>query len=92
MYRTVKTVTTLMTLQGSITYGLQVITKYLSKGTSKILYFSNFESILIYGIIFWGRYSYFDKIFVVQKREIHILNWMKFKDSCRSIFKANGKF
>ncbi|CAH1995764.1 unnamed protein product [Acanthoscelides obtectus] len=57
----------------SIRYGFRVISRYLNNMSMKILYHANFESILKYGIMFWGRNRFIQKNFVVQKRAVRLL-------------------
>ena len=54
------------------------------------MYFATFQSRLKYGIIFWGGSSQLQKVFVVQKRIIRSFKRMKFRESCRSVFKSEG--
>jgi hypothetical protein len=49
-----------------------------------LTYFAYFNSIMSYGIIFWGNSSYAIKIFKLQKR---IITGVKNRDSCRELFK-----
>lgn len=74
----------------SVCYGIRVIGKYMSEKTLKIIYYANFESILKYGIMFWGSNSLTEKIFIVQKRALRILKKMNFNESCRNVFKECG--
>ena len=72
---------------GSICYGIRATSKYMNEKTVKILYFSNFQSVVQYGIIFWGIHSQTQSIFIIQKRLIRIIKKMNYLESCRSIFK-----
>ena len=54
------------------------------------MYFANFESVMKYGIIFWGRNGLIEKVFVAQKRVLRSIKKMKFRDSCRGIFRNEG--
>lgn len=74
----------------SVCYGVRVVAKYMNEKSLKIIYYANFESILKYGIIFWGSNSLIEKIFVVQKRALRILKKMEFNKSCRNVFKSCG--
>ena len=74
----------------SICYGIRVAGKYMNEKTLKILYFANFESVLKYGIIFWGRNSDIQDCFVAQKRVIRVIKKMEFNQSCRNVFKQMG--
>jgi len=45
------------------------------------------NSIMSYGIIFWGNQPYSDKIFKIKKRVIRIITNSRMRDSCRELFK-----
>ena len=74
----------------SICYGIRTVRKYMNESSLKILYFANFESVLKYGILFWGKDSMMQNIFVVQKRLIRIIKNMNYLESCRSVFRKMG--
>lgn len=75
---------------GSICYGVRVVGRYMSEKALRVLYFANFESRLKYGIIFWGRDSKVQNIFVAQKRVIRIIKKMDLGQSCRNTFRSLG--
>ncbi|XP_044748943.1 uncharacterized protein LOC123309760 [Coccinella septempunctata] len=54
----------------SIGYGIRVVSRYMDEKTLKILYHANFESVLRYGIVFWGCSSSIQLLFIIQKRTI----------------------
>lgn len=74
----------------SICYGIRVVGGYMNERALRIMYFSNFESVMRYGIIFWGSSGVVYNVFVVQKRLIRIINGMKYLESCRTVFKSLG--
>lgn len=74
----------------SVCYGIRVVGKYMNEKAKKNLYFANFESILKYGIIFWGRDSNIQNAFVTQKRVVRVISGMGFNQSCRNSFKSMG--
>jgi hypothetical protein len=53
----------------------------------KIVYYSYFHSIIIYGLIFWGNSHYSNIIFRLQKRIIKIIVGIRSRDSCTEYFK-----
>lgn len=71
----------------SIGYGIKVVSKYMNLNTLKILYHANFESVLRYGMLFWGSSLELQRVFVIQKRIIRVINKMNYLESCRGIFK-----
>jgi hypothetical protein len=52
-----------------------------------MVYFSNFHSLLSYGIIFWGNSSHSDTIFKLQKRSIRIILRVGNNVTCRELFR-----
>lgn len=72
-----------------VAYSLRVLKNYLDKSTLMVVYFSNFQSLLRYGIIFWGRSKNIKNIFVTQKRTVRIINNKKSDMSCRGLFKSS---
>lgn len=74
----------------SICYGIRVVGRYMSQKVLKMIYCANFESVMRYGLIFWGRSTMANNIFIIQKRVLRVLKGMGFNDSCRGIFKSFG--
>lgn len=72
---------------GKIGYGISVVTQYVNTNVSRILYFANFESLLRYGIIFWGGSSDIQRVFVVQKRVLRRIKKLGFMCTCRGSFR-----
>ena len=52
----------------------------------KIIYFAHVQSIISYGIIFWGSSPGASKIFRLQKKTLRIIYNMRPRDSCRELF------
>lgn len=75
---------------GKICYGVRVTSSYMNEACLKILYYANFQSVLTYGIIFWGSNSAIEDIFIIQKRILRIIKKMGFRESCRGVFKSCG--
>jgi hypothetical protein len=55
--------------------------------TLRMVYFSNFHSLLSYGIIFWGNSSHSDTFFKLQKRSIRIIMRVGNNVSCWELFR-----
>jgi hypothetical protein len=51
------------------------------------IYYENFQSLLRYGIIFWGGDNESIKIFKFQKRILRLMSSVNNHTSCREIFK-----
>lgn len=66
---------------------MKIITRNVNQDTLKILYYTNFDSVLRYGIIFWGGSSGIQSVFVVQKRVSRTICKMMFRDPCRGKLK-----
>ena len=52
-----------------------------------LIYFSYFQSILSYGIIYWGNSIHSKYIFKIQKRTIRVIINSGIRDSCRDLIK-----
>ena len=54
----------------------------------RTVYFSDFHSVMSYGIIFWGNSHLSANIFKIQKRIIRIITNKGKRNSCRQLFKT----
>jgi hypothetical protein len=68
-------------------YAIRIITPYTSLESLKIVYYSNFNSIINYGLPFWGFSSHDKKVFIIQKRIVRIMMGCRKKVSCRNLFR-----
>lgn len=73
----------------SVCYCFRTVCKYMNKNSIRMIYFANFNSLMRFGIVFWGSCSLVEKIFVIQKRVIRIMCGMGFLQTCRSVFRTN---
>jgi hypothetical protein len=73
----------------SVTYAIRSLKHTLPKETLKILYLSQAQSIIHYGIIFWDQSVEAPKVFVMQKKILRRIYNLKATDSCRNIFIQN---
>jgi hypothetical protein len=71
----------------SACYAMKIIIPYVSLDSLKIVYYSNFNSILNYGLLFWGITSHNKKIFRMQKRIVRIMMGCRKKVSCRNLLR-----
>ena len=71
-------------------YAIRSLKHILHKETLKMIYLSQAQSIIGYGIIFWGQSTEASKIFIMQKRILRIIYNLKPTDSCRNTFKQNS--
>lgn len=71
----------------SACFALRCMNKVASIETKKIVYYSYFHSMMVYGVIHWGNSSWAKKVFLVQKKAVRILAGKKPKFSCRKLFK-----
>jgi hypothetical protein len=55
----------------------------LSPNILRCIYFGKFQSLLRYGIIFWGGVGDSTKVFKIQKRALHIMSGLRKQESCR---------
>jgi len=52
----------------------------------KAIYYSQFHSIILYRLMFWGNSAHSARVFRIQKRIIRIMTGSKSRDSCRKLF------
>uniref|UniRef100_A0A1B6EI60 Reverse transcriptase domain-containing protein n=1 Tax=Cuerna arida TaxID=1464854 RepID=A0A1B6EI60_9HEMI len=73
-------------------YALKRIKNTCDLQTSRTAYFSLFESHIRYGLIVWGNSSEQNrqKILVLQKKALRILDGLNAQDSCRQAFKKHN--
>nr|CAI5860927.1 unnamed protein product [Callosobruchus analis] len=67
-------------------YTLKELKKIVSHEALIQAYYSNFHSLMAYGIILWGG-THTQEVFMLQKRAIRIMNSLKSDESCRGYFK-----
>jgi len=65
------------------TFAMRVLKPLLSIFALKLIYYSYFNSILSYGIIFWGNTPHSNVIFKMQKKAVRIMIGIRNRDSCR---------
>ena len=63
------------------------IKSYMPLSTMIIVYYSYFNSMMSYGLLFWGISPYSLKIFRIKKKILRIMVGCRSRASCRSIFK-----
>jgi hypothetical protein len=68
-------------------YIIRSIKPYTSINTLKMVYHSYFNSIINYGLPFWGNSAQVIKIFIMQKNIIRIMLGHRRWDSCRILFR-----
>lgn len=68
-------------------YSLRVLKRYIHFDCLKMVYYSNFQSTLRFGIIFWGNSISVDRIFIIQKRTVRLLLNLDYNETCRGRFK-----
>jgi hypothetical protein len=68
-------------------YMIRNIKPFMPVSTMKSIYYSYFQSVMTYGLIFWGNSSHADKVFKLQKRVIRVILGCSYRESCRDLFK-----
>jgi hypothetical protein len=68
---------------------IKVLKGVLSINLLRSIYFGKFQSLLWYGIIFWGGAGDSSKVLKIQKRVLCIMNGIDKQESCRPIFKES---
>jgi len=77
----------LMKKMSAASYALRQVKYTLSTDSLKLIYFAHVQSIMNYGVIFWGNSPSAKKVFILQKKIIRIIANIGMRDSCREIFK-----
>jgi hypothetical protein len=72
---------------GKACFVIRKMKLYSNIETLKMICYAHFQSLLGYGIVFWGDSSEAKKIFLLQKKAIRIIMGMKHRESCRPAFK-----
>ena len=70
----------------TITFQIRKILQIIDVSTAKILYFSNFQSVISYSILLWGSSSVASRVFISQKRVIRVLFKIPPRTSCKPLF------
>lgn len=70
-------------------YAINVLKKSVDIPTLRVVYFSCFQSSLSYGIVCWGNSSFISSLFVKQKMMIRSIFGMKYRQTCRGVFRAH---
>ena len=71
----------------SACYASRNLKNIVPQSTLRTIYYTNIRSILSYGIIFWGRSSSVNKLFILQKKIVRIIINPGVRESCREAFK-----
>lgn len=76
----------------SSVYLLRRLSQVLDQGTLLTIYHATVMSHLSYAIEIWGAaaHTHLQKLFVIQKRAIRIIYGLKYRDSCKDIFKKES--
>jgi hypothetical protein len=67
----------------SACFAVRAVKPFLSLEFLRIVYFSNFHSIIIYVLIFWSNSYHSNTVFKMQKRIIGIMVGIRDRESCR---------
>jgi len=66
---------------------MRIIKPYMSFEVLKMVYYSNFNSIINYGLLFWGTSPHSKKIFRMHNNIVRILMGCRKEVSCRNLFR-----
>lgn len=81
---------TLVNRLNSALYAIRSLQQKVSLFGLRVYYFAHVQSILSYGIVFWGSAVTFKNLFVIQKRIIRALCRISSRTSCRKYFRQLG--
>jgi hypothetical protein len=70
-----------------VCFAIRSVKPFMSLEVMRLIYFSYFHSVLLYGIIFWGNSVHSKYIFKIQKRTIRIITNAGIRYSCQDWFK-----
>ena len=65
---------------------MRILSKCINKNTLRLVYFAYVNSLLHYGIVFWGNSFAAIRCFRMQKKIIRIMEGARPRSSCRPIF------
>jgi len=70
-----------------IVFALRVLKNVVSPDILRMVYFTHFQSVMLYCIEIWGQCAdyLFNRVFVLQKKAIRILAGVSPRDSCREL-------
>jgi hypothetical protein len=66
---------------------MRIIKTYMSFEMLIIVYYCNFNSIINYGLLFWGTSPHGKKVFRLQKRIVRIMMGCRKEASCSNLFR-----
>jgi hypothetical protein len=67
-------------------HAMRIIKPYMSLESLKIVYHATFNSVINYGLPFWGNSPHSKQIFIMQKRIVRIMLGCRRLVSCRNVF------
>lgn len=70
-----------------VVYQIRQLINLTTLDTALTFYYSNFYSLITYGLIIWGNSSDSERIFKIQKRAVRVLASARVNEHCRPIFK-----
>lgn len=74
----------------SVIYTVNVLRTKVDLATLKLIYFANFQSLLSYGIIFWGSCPGVEVVFLRQKAMLRTMLHLGYRTSCRGHFRIHN--
>lgn len=74
----------------SACFVLRRLRSEVSSHILKTYYYAHFHSLLSYGLLAWGSSNEIERIFVLQKKAIRIMNRINPRDSCKPYFRSMG--
>jgi len=78
---------TILPKLSSACFAMRSIKPLISQQMLKAIYYSQFHSIILYGLMFWGNSTHSPRVFRIQKRIIRIMTGSRSRDSCRKLFR-----
>ena len=73
----------------SVIFAINELKSVVDLHALKALYYANFNSLISYGVIFWGDSIDSNKIFVLQKRVLRSMLKLRYHEHCRDYFQLH---
>jgi hypothetical protein len=73
-----------------VCFMIRSVMPYMTQSSLANIYYSLFHSVLSYCIVFWGQATNTKKLFILQKRVVHLMTGYGYRHSCRNFFNQLG--
>lgn len=74
----------------SAVYAIRNLSEVVSESVSKVVYYSYFQSRIMYALLIWGHSPKLKRIFGLQRKAIRALSRVHYREDCRDLFIGKG--